>query len=124
MSRTINQLLQDAPDCADCGKGWCGSSCGRFSQLEEFQDEKEAQRHKKDAPGLAAYVQAFDEYEAERQNILLNGGALAIAQRHKTRLSLRKYAALMGVTGSYLSKVETGKEILSPELARKMLKEN
>ncbi len=70
---------------------------------------------------LCDFVSAYDSYQRMRAELLPHGATLARDLRHTTRLSMRKFAALCGVSVPYLSKVENGHFPLSVELARKML---
>lgn len=70
---------------------------------------------------LNSYVAAHEKYVAERLAVDAVGGDFMICLREIAGLSVRKMAKALEVTPSYLSKVESGKETLSPELAKKIL---
>lgn len=70
---------------------------------------------------LSAYAQSYLEYVQQRECIQGQAGNIARSMRHESGLSLRKYAERLSVSPSFLSKVERGKEALSPDLAGRML---
>lgn len=78
----------------------------------EFQDKLKAMRR---------YVDAYDEYAERRATVNLFAGELVRWLRTLCKMSVRQFAAKVGVSPSYLSKLERGKETLSPELARTIL---
>lgn len=51
-------------------------------------------------------------------SLLLPGGRAARSIRRRAGLTLRQAAAKFGVDSTYLSKVETGREVISLRLAR------
>lgn len=70
---------------------------------------------------LKDYVTAYDAYQKQRESVMEFKGELARAVRVVNKMSIRKFAAILKVSPSYLSKVERGEEALSPELARTLL---
>jgi Helix-turn-helix. len=68
---------------------------------------------------IQSYIAAFDTYAERRQEVQAFGGEWARGVRGT--VSVRKFAVLLGVTPSFLSKVENGREPLSADLARKLL---
>ena len=74
----------------------------------------------RDARLLTDYIEGAVRYSHLRKKIAERGGCIVREWRESQNISLRKMAQQLGVTPSFLSKVETGKEILSPELAAKI----
>jgi DNA-binding transcriptional regulator YiaG len=70
---------------------------------------------------IADYVSLYEAYHRTRDEIREKGGTLARELRRDTRLSLNKFAAALGVSPSYLSKIENGHSPLGAEIAKKML---
>lgn len=71
---------------------------------------------------LTAYIHAYDNYQTHRAAAAKHGGAWVKAIREASGMSVNKYAAVLGVTASLVSRIERGdSEVLSPDLARKIL---
>ena len=70
---------------------------------------------------LQRYVAFYDTYQEERKEVGEFSGELIRGLREISGVSLRKFAAALNVTPSYLSKVERGVEVISPEMARRLL---
>jgi hypothetical protein len=68
---------------------------------------------------VQSYIEAYDNYSEVREEVSRIGGAWVREVRGK--ISVRKFAVLLEVTPSFLSKVENGREPLSADLARKLL---
>lgn len=75
----------------------------------------------KNLADLQEYVTAYDAYTARRERVAEFGGQMIRLYRDILKTSVRKLAAALDVTPSYLSKIERGLEPLSPDLARKIL---
>ena len=70
---------------------------------------------------LSAYIQAAEDYESWRVEVRTMGGEYARLVRVSRNLSLNKFAAKIGVSASWLSKIERGLEILPVSVAEKLL---
>lgn len=70
---------------------------------------------------LRDYVRLHDEYQEIRGAIDEHGGKKAKELRKEAALSLRKFAAELGVSPSYLSKIENNHIPLAAGMAKKML---
>lgn len=70
---------------------------------------------------VQSYIDAHDTYTERRREIQAFGGKWVRWVRTVQKVSVRKFAVLLGVTPSFLSKVENGHEPLSADLARKLL---
>lgn len=68
---------------------------------------------------LQAFVHYHDDYYERRKQAQECGGV--VARTLRGTLSVRKFAASLGVSPAFLSKVERGKEPITPELARKLV---
>ena len=70
---------------------------------------------------LEGYVRAYDQYQEYREGMKVSGAEIAREARARSQLSMRRYAASLGVTAGLLSKVEKGLDVLPPEVARRMI---
>lgn len=70
---------------------------------------------------LRRYVRRYDDYRETRDLMESLSAELVKEWRELTSMSLRKFAVAIGVTPSFLSKVERGLEPLPPEVARRIL---
>jgi DNA-binding transcriptional regulator YiaG len=70
---------------------------------------------------IQAYIDTHDAYQEKRREVLSFGGEWVRWLRGLCKMSVRKFAAVLEITPSFLSKVENGKEPLSADLARKLL---
>lgn len=70
---------------------------------------------------LDTLVVAHHNYEVDKERVQFIGDRIVKAMRTASGLSIRKYAAALGVSYGYLAKVERRKESLSPELAERMM---
>jgi predicted transcriptional regulator len=68
--------------------------------------------------GFREYSQKAQELSILRDVMSQQGGAYIRTWREREKVSIRKLAPRLGVTPSYLSKVERGKETILPELAQ------
>lgn len=68
---------------------------------------------------IQSYIAAFDTYAELRREVQPMGAQWVREVRGK--VSVRKFAVSLGITASFLSKVENGHEPLSADLARKLI---
>ncbi len=66
-------------------------------------------------------LRRYIELAGDHKEFRLLASSVAKSMREVTGLSLRKYAAQIGVSPSWWSKVERGKESLPSDVARRML---
>lgn len=66
---------------------------------------------------LYQYIDTTTKAERARDRIALTGPAIRTL-RELSGLSVRQFAPILKVTPSYLSKVERGREMISPQLAK------
>lgn len=66
------------------------------------------------------YIRAHEEYETKRAAVNEFSGEWVKFLRTLCKMSIRQFAVKMGVSPSYLSKLERGKETLSPDFAREL----
>lgn len=66
------------------------------------------------------YYDKHIEYEEVRQWIIEHGGESVKSIRERCGFSLRAFAQIMEISPSYLSKIERGKETLSPDFANRI----
>jgi transcriptional regulator with XRE-family HTH domain len=77
--------------------------------------------HEEKIDALREYVRLHREYQESRKAVAPFGGEMAKVIRTALKLSQRKLADSLGVTFSYISKVEKRTEPLPPDLAGKMI---
>lgn len=70
---------------------------------------------------LSEYVWAYDLYANAREQIKVSGAGIARTYREASGMSSRKFATSLDVSPSWWSKVERGREVLPPDVARQLL---
>jgi len=70
---------------------------------------------------LHDYVSAYAAYEKERESVQCHARSVIRTLRALSKISLRRFALLLEVSPSYLSKVERSEEMMSAECAGRLL---
>lgn len=69
------------------------------------------------------YIVRYDAFRVRREQVVSFSADIVSHCRHRAQLSQRQYAARIGITPSYLAKIERGLEPLPPNLARKIIED-
>lgn len=80
--------------------------------------------YKRELQAIERYVRAYDAYQDARKDMTERSGELVRFWRELSKLSLRRFAKVIEVNASFLSKVERGLEPLPPEVARRILEQH
>lgn len=70
---------------------------------------------------FAEYAASFAEYQMRRENMAKHGGRWLRQTREESGESLRSFAERIRVEKSFLSKIERGLEVISPEIATRIV---
>lgn len=67
------------------------------------------------------YIDIHRVYEAARARMKRDGPAILAAARQAAQLGKRDFAEHLGISRSYVQMVETGRYVMTPEVAAKLL---